>query len=169
MDGDTLSQNEGLSPSSLNKDALTPFIYAYRGLNKHSVVYIDSRVHGNKARYVRRSCEPNSILRHYILDSHLKFGIFAERDIPKEQEVTIPHDYNIQACMFLVECGCGFRTSMCPARSHNLKLKRKQALIALAEEKTFPDTTINSEALGPPLSEEELESPMPFLPSKKRY
>ncbi|KAI6660079.1 Histone-lysine N-methyltransferase 2E [Oopsacas minuta] len=167
LDGDTLSQNEGITPSTLNRETVTPFIFVYRGLNKHSVVYIDSRLHGNKARYVRRSCEPNSILRHYILDSHLKFGIFAERDITKEQEVTIPHDSHIQSCLFLVECGCSFRASACPAKSHNLKFKKKRALIGGMEEKTFPDTTIKSETVCPH-SEEDLESPMPFFPSKKR-
>ena len=201
LDAETLSRTEGVPASSLNRDTFTPFLFQYKGLAKHSLFYIDSRVHGNKARYVRRSCEPNATLRHYILDSQLRFGIFADREIPKEQEVTIPHDCHIQACSFLVECGCGFRAIDCPAKTHNLRLKRKQSHSHSlsqpqphaqqthaqqtqsqqtqsqpqpgpptgGEEKTYPDTTIKLEALCPPQTEGDLESPMNFTLSKKRY
>ena len=165
LDGETLSQTEGIHPSNL-KDSLTPFILTHKGLGKHSV-YIDSRAYDNKARHVRRSCEPNAIVRHYIVDSHLKFGIFGEREISKGHEVTIPYDSPVQQCDYLVECGCGFRSARCPARAHNLRLKKRLAQLQLErEERATPDTTIKMESVCSVPTEDDM-SPL-LIPPRKR-
>ncbi|KAI8367862.1 hypothetical protein EDC96DRAFT_148359 [Choanephora cucurbitarum] len=55
---------------------------------------IDTRQFGNKARYIRRSCQPNAELRNVVLpysqeDKAIHLGLFARYSIEKGQEVTI--------------------------------------------------------------------------------
>ncbi|CEG77246.1 Putative Histone lysine methyltransferase Set3 [Rhizopus microsporus] len=54
---------------------------------------IDTRQFGNKARYIRRSCQPNAELRNMVLpredSKSVHLGLFSRRLIEKGQEVTI--------------------------------------------------------------------------------
>ncbi|RCI01733.1 hypothetical protein CU098_001282 [Rhizopus stolonifer] len=53
---------------------------------------VDTRQFGNKARYIRRSCQPNAELRNMALprdDKSIHLGLFARRLIEKGQEVTV--------------------------------------------------------------------------------
>ncbi|KAJ1976262.1 SET domain-containing protein 3 [Dimargaris xerosporica] len=60
----------------------------------HFNLCVDARTHGNKARFIRRSCQPNAELRSVTLPGVGKHGmihlaVFAKRDIPRTDEITI--------------------------------------------------------------------------------
>lgn len=56
-------------------------------------LYIDTRREGSKARYVRRSCKPNSALDTYLTDgSEYHFWLVSERRIAPKEQITIPWD-----------------------------------------------------------------------------
>ena len=55
---------------------------------------IDATVYGNEGRFVRRSCSPNSEVRHIIEKGALRFYLFSVKSIPNGTEVTIPFDFN---------------------------------------------------------------------------
>lgn len=44
-------------------------------------LYIDAALHGNDARFINNSCEPNAITNKWIVNGHHRLGIFANRDI----------------------------------------------------------------------------------------
>ncbi|RPB26052.1 hypothetical protein L211DRAFT_847791 [Terfezia boudieri ATCC MYA-4762] len=53
-------------------------------------VCIDSRIHGSLARFVRRSCRPNTALATVIIDgAEVAFGLFATETVPAESTMTI--------------------------------------------------------------------------------
>ncbi|ORE09059.1 hypothetical protein BCV72DRAFT_303128 [Rhizopus microsporus var. microsporus] len=65
-------------------------VFFYRSLD----VYIDAREVGNDARFIRRSCRPNSEIRSIILpndndDNLIHMGIYTIEELDKGEEVTI--------------------------------------------------------------------------------
>lgn len=61
-------------------------------------LYIDTRREGSKARYVRRSCRPNSGLDTYLTDgSEYHFWLVSERRIAPKEQITIPWDVRFPA------------------------------------------------------------------------
>lgn len=65
------------------------------------------RHYGNLARFIRRSCAPNSELRHFFVGSELHFGVYATHTISVHEEITLPFDFTIEKCDYPLECGCG--------------------------------------------------------------
>ncbi|KAJ5970467.1 Zinc finger FYVE/PHD-type [Penicillium vulpinum] len=62
-----------------------PFVFFNRQLD----LYIDSRQEGNELRHVRRSCDPNVLLKIYITNGRqYHFCFVAKRDIPPGSEIT---------------------------------------------------------------------------------
>ncbi|KAJ5124039.1 Zinc finger FYVE/PHD-type [Penicillium bovifimosum] len=62
-----------------------PFVFFNRQLD----LYIDSRQEGNELRYIRRSCDPNVVLKIYITSGRqLHFCFVAKREIPANTEIT---------------------------------------------------------------------------------
>jgi len=61
-------------------------------------IYVDARLYGNDARYVRRSCFPNARVALICVqnppDRGIHFGLFATKNIKPRDEVTIGHDWN---------------------------------------------------------------------------
>ena len=61
-------------------------------------LYIDARLSGNDARYVRRSCHPNArvglIYVSNPAERGIHFGLFAIRNIKTREEITIGYDWN---------------------------------------------------------------------------
>lgn len=69
--------------------APVPYVFFHRELP----LYIDTRKEGSKARYVRRSCKPNSALDTYLTDgSEYHFWLVSERRIAAKEQITIPWD-----------------------------------------------------------------------------
>jgi len=53
-------------------------------------ICIDSRIHGSLARFVRRSCRPNTTLATLIIDGiEVAFGLITTETVPAESELTI--------------------------------------------------------------------------------
>nr|CAH8830614.1 unnamed protein product [Trichobilharzia regenti] len=91
-----------------------PFVLFYKSLPKLPLC-VDARKYGNEARFIRRSCTPNSEVRHCISFSndahgspvpHLRLVVVASRLIPKSSEITLPFDFDYTACRYVVKCAC---------------------------------------------------------------
>lgn len=91
-----------------------PFVLFYKSFPKLPLC-VDARKYGNEARFIRRSCTPNSEVRHCISFSddqhngpvpHLRLIVVASRVIPKSSEITLPFDFDYTACRYLVKCAC---------------------------------------------------------------
>src|SRR5579863_10130832 len=61
-------------------------------------IYVDARLYGNDARYVRRSCFPNARVALVCVpnppERGIHFGLFAKKNIKTREEITIGHDWN---------------------------------------------------------------------------
>lgn len=67
-----------------------PFVFFHPMLP----LYIDTRQEGSLARYVRRSCKPNSVVDTFISDgSEYHFWLVSDRAIAAEEQITIPWDF----------------------------------------------------------------------------
>ena len=63
-----------------------PFVF----FHKHLPIYIDTRSEGTTCRYLRRSCDPNLVMKTFLEnDSEYHFCFVASRDIEPEAELTI--------------------------------------------------------------------------------
>ena len=62
-------------------------------------IYVDARLSGNNARYVRRSCFPNARVALVCVSNPpergIHFGLFATKNIKTREEITIGHDWNL--------------------------------------------------------------------------
>ncbi|CAG5116983.1 unnamed protein product, partial [Candidula unifasciata] len=83
---------------------LQPFVLFYSKLDVD--LCVDARMYGNDARFVRRSCSPNSEVQHAFSQGNVYFVIVSRRDIIAGSEITIPFDYNYENCCYYVECAC---------------------------------------------------------------
>ena len=93
-----------------------PHVLLYRFPRDSLQVCVDARRYGNAARFVRRSCRPNAVIRHVVDRGALKLHLVAMAPVPRQTEITIAHD---QGEMKQLECACG-RTEGCPiAAQHN--------------------------------------------------
>lgn len=67
-----------------------PFVFFHPMLP----LYIDTRQEGSQARYVRRSCKPNSVVETFISDgSEYHFWLVSDRSIAAQEQITIPWDF----------------------------------------------------------------------------
>ncbi|XP_064486955.1 inactive histone-lysine N-methyltransferase 2E-like isoform X2 [Ornithodoros turicata] len=85
---------------------LYPYVLFYKP-NKEEHVCVDAREYGNEARFVRRSCSPNAEVQHIIQDGLLHLFLVSLRDIRREEEITVPFDFNYRECIHSVTCACG--------------------------------------------------------------
>ncbi|KAK3390531.1 hypothetical protein B0H63DRAFT_118484 [Podospora didyma] len=57
-------------------------------------LYIDTRKEGSKARFVRRSCRPNTFLETYLSDGReYHFWLVSDARIAAKEQITIPWDF----------------------------------------------------------------------------
>jgi uncharacterized protein len=69
-----------------------PFVFFHPMLP----LYIDTRREGSRARYVRRSCKPNTVLDTYLSDgSEYQFWLVSDRHIGSHEQITIPWDFRL--------------------------------------------------------------------------
>uniref|UniRef100_A0A4W3IYA5 Lysine methyltransferase 2E (inactive) n=1 Tax=Callorhinchus milii TaxID=7868 RepID=A0A4W3IYA5_CALMI len=97
-----------------------PFVLFYskfRGLE----MCVDARTFGNEARFIRRSCIPNSEVRHVIQDGMIHLHIYSTRNIPKGTEITIGFDFDYGNCKYRVDCACLRVNPDCPVLKQNLE------------------------------------------------
>ncbi|KAM0420580.1 hypothetical protein ACHAPT_011626 [Fusarium lateritium] len=82
-------------PANLWADLSSPLPFVFF----HPVLplYIDTRQEGSLARYVRRSCKPNSQLDTYLSDeSEYHFWIVSDRYISAGEQITLPWDFRLE-------------------------------------------------------------------------
>ncbi|KAL1902208.1 SET domain-containing protein 3 [Ceratocystis pirilliformis] len=58
-------------------------------------LYIDTRKEGSDARYVRRSCKPNTTLETYLSGSQYHFWLVSDRYIGADEQITLPWDFRL--------------------------------------------------------------------------
>ncbi|XP_028427182.1 inactive histone-lysine N-methyltransferase 2E isoform X3 [Perca flavescens] len=97
-----------------------PFVLFYSKFDGLEMC-VDARSFGNEARFIRRSCTPNSEVRHVIEDGMLHLYIYSLRPITKGTEITIGFDYDYGSCKYKVDCACVKGNQECPVLKHNLE------------------------------------------------
>ncbi|KAJ4953619.1 hypothetical protein NE237_030451 [Protea cynaroides] len=91
--------------------------YAFRGqkhfyfmtLNGSEV--IDACAKGNLGRFINHSCEPNCRTEKWMVNGEICIGLFAIRDIKKDEEVTFDYNYVRVFGAAAKKCVCG--SSVC--------------------------------------------------------
>ncbi|KAK8757205.1 hypothetical protein V5799_000092 [Amblyomma americanum] len=78
--------------------------YMFR-IDDHEVV--DATMHGNAARFINHSCEPNCYSKVITVDNKKHIVIFALRSILKGEELT--YDYKFPIEDIKIPCSCGSR------------------------------------------------------------
>ncbi|KAM9845540.1 inactive histone-lysine N-methyltransferase 2E isoform 2-T2 [Aulostomus maculatus] len=97
-----------------------PFVLFYSKFDGLEMC-VDARSFGNEARFIRRSCTPNSEVRHVIEDGMLHLYIYSLRPIAKGTEITIGFDFDYGSCKYKVDCACVKGNQECPVLKHNLE------------------------------------------------
>ncbi|XP_052472821.1 histone-lysine N-methyltransferase 2A isoform X2 [Carassius gibelio] len=78
--------------------------YMFR-INDYEVV--DATMHGNAARFINHSCEPNCYSRVVSVDGQKHIVIFATRKIYKGEELTYDYKFPIEEPGNKLPCNCG--------------------------------------------------------------
>ncbi|TGJ87399.1 hypothetical protein E0Z10_g1400 [Xylaria hypoxylon] len=82
-------------PSNRWQDLSSPLPFVF--FHPMLPLYIDTRKEGSQARYVRRSCKPNTILDTYLSEgSEYHFWLVSDRSIRANEQITIPWEFNLQ-------------------------------------------------------------------------
>ncbi len=68
---------------------------------------VDATVHGNAARFINHSCEPNCYSRVVSVDGQKHIVIFATRRIYKGEELTYDYKFPIEEPGNKLPCNCG--------------------------------------------------------------
>uniref|UniRef100_A0A3Q2VLT1 Lysine (K)-specific methyltransferase 2E n=1 Tax=Haplochromis burtoni TaxID=8153 RepID=A0A3Q2VLT1_HAPBU len=98
-----------------------PFVLFYSKFDGLEMC-VDARSFGNEARFIRRSCTPNSEVRHVIEDGMLHLYIYSLRPISKGTEITIVLRSKTGNCFkYKVDCACVKGNQECPVLKHNLE------------------------------------------------
>lgn len=71
---------------------------------------IDPTTHGNIARFINHSCDPNCVTRKWTVLGETSVGIFALRDIEEDEELSFDYQFDTFKTPF-TRCYCG--TSKC--------------------------------------------------------
>lgn len=67
---------------------------------------VDATVHGNAARFINHSCEPNCFSRVITVDSKKHIVIFASRRIYQGEELTYDYKFPIEEASSKLPCNC---------------------------------------------------------------
>ncbi|XP_064424837.1 histone-lysine N-methyltransferase 2A isoform X2 [Latimeria chalumnae] len=68
---------------------------------------VDATMHGNAARFINHSCEPNCYSRVINIDSQKHIVIFAMRKIYRGEELTYDYKFPIEDASNKLPCNCG--------------------------------------------------------------
>lgn len=120
-------------------------LFFYRFPKDGSEVVVDAAGHENLARFARRSCRPNSQLKHCLVKGSLRLYLVAKEDMAKGQEITIGHNI-IKDISSPVE-GCVFRSKDCPYALH----KNSQNTSSTERRRRGRRRTVSEESEGSPV------------------
>lgn len=98
-------------------------IFSGFGATPELAVALDARKIGSTARFARRSCHPNTRLKHVIRYGKLHVFLVAAEDIDFSIEITIPFDYDWQESTTELNCACG--EDQCPIKQFNVSIAEK--------------------------------------------
>ena len=70
---------------------------------------VDATTHGNAARFINHSCEPNCYSRIVSLDGQKHIVILALRRIRRGEELTYDYKFPIEGEASKLPCNCGAR------------------------------------------------------------
>uniref|UniRef100_A0A8D9AC95 Histone-lysine N-methyltransferase 2E n=1 Tax=Cacopsylla melanoneura TaxID=428564 RepID=A0A8D9AC95_9HEMI len=127
-------------------------VFFYAMLHEGIDIIIDCKTYGNDARFVRRSCKPNAVMKHCIDKGSIHIYLTALNSIPKNSEVTVAYSSGGNPD----QCTCGDKAS-CSAAAQKTKL--------YTERKHQTQETIASPIkLEPKPSVQSVPSPPPVLP-----
>lgn len=68
---------------------------------------VDATMHGNAARFINHSCEPNCYSRVVVVDGQKHIVIFALRKIYRGEELTYDYKFPIEEPGNKLPCNCG--------------------------------------------------------------
>lgn len=128
----------------------SPYVFYYSEMD-HLQLCVDARTHGNDARFARRSCSPNSVVKHFLLNGRVCLGIFSSCPLPKGAEITIPFEFQFEEYHSYMDCAC--RQEMCAVMKYNSK-NQNQNHDAHAQKRLKPyeeDSNSNSQQKMSPL------------------
>lgn len=119
---------------------LSPFVFFYGPVFDLDLV-VDATDYGNDARFIRRSCLPNAIVRHVVAGGQAHFIAVATKEILETSEITIPYDYDYKKWNFCVDCAC--LRNNCPVRRFQKRMLKfkKQLQIGSGEHKKLKKLT----------------------------
>ncbi|OAY80254.1 Histone-lysine N-methyltransferase ASHH3 [Ananas comosus] len=100
---------------------------------------IDATYKGNKSRFINHSCQPNTEMQKWAIDGETRIGIFATRDIRKEEELT----YDYQFVQFGADQDC-----YCGALGCRQKLGNKHSKLKLSSDTDVQLTLFEDEENG---------------------
>ncbi|KAL1464272.1 hypothetical protein WDU94_003934 [Cyamophila willieti] len=92
-------------------------VFFYAMLHESIDIIIDCKTYGNDARFVRRSCKPNAVMKHCIDKGSIHIYLTALYTIPKNSEVTVAYSSGGNPD----QCTCGDKTT-CTAATQKTKL-----------------------------------------------
>ncbi|XP_065066637.1 inactive histone-lysine N-methyltransferase 2E-like isoform X2 [Rhopilema esculentum] len=93
-----------------------PFLLHYNKIDELELV-VDARTVGNEARYIRRSCAPNSDVTHVVKDGNLHILVQSKQPLVMGTEITIPFDYPLETYTGYLNCAC--KEPTCLVLKHN--------------------------------------------------
>ena len=96
---------------NLRSDALPnlnpQYVFRYRLPKDIADICIDTNTYGNDGRFIRRSCRPNTELRHCLDRGKFYLFVVAICSIDKNTELTIKHDNYLLDSSECLPCACG--------------------------------------------------------------
>lgn len=63
--------------------------------------YIDATKRGGIGRFANHSCNPNCYVAKWTVGKHVRMGIFANRNIKKDEELTFNYNVDRYGCVLL--------------------------------------------------------------------
>ena len=107
-----------------NQRILTPSDKEYYIMELYDGVYVDGKHHGNVARFINHSCNPNCELQRWNVHGKIRIGIVAIRDIAKGEPLSYDYQFDTQqADVFKCYCGShNCRGTMAPKKDRRAQL-----------------------------------------------
>jgi len=116
--------------------------------NQNSSICLDARNYGNKARFIRRSCVPNSYVKYFEVGKEVHAGIFSLVPIECNTEITIDFDSEWTESKSFLSCVCNLGDCKISAW---FKHRQSRAMNVLSELKALSFSSDNAD------SEEEVK------------
>ncbi len=121
--------------------------------------FLDARNKGTIGRFINHSCEPNCMIEIWTVDGRLRVGIFATKDVEKDEELNFDYQWSpsrrpptkchcgTQSCRGYLEVMTTQELEDCKVR-RGLWRNKKDDLAAILKSRTSDNTLLNSASTG---------------------